>query len=254
MLKIVFVRHGESVWNLENRFTGWTDVDLSPRGVAESHETAEVLKREGYTFDIAFTSVLKRAIRTLWIILDDMDLMWIDVYRSWRLNERHYGSLQGLNKKEMADKFGLEQVQTWRRSYDVPPPPLEPDDPRHPCNDRRYADVPKTLLPGTESLKLTLERALPYWNEAISPKLKQGKRILVSAHGNSLRAIVKFLDSVSDKDIVNLNIPTGVPLVYELDDRLKALRHYYLGDEEKIRRATQAVAGQLTRPGEGQRK
>ncbi len=247
MIKIVFVRHGESVWNLENRFTGWTDVDLSERGVAESHEVAEILKHEGYTFDIAFTSVLKRAIRTLWIILDDMDLMWIDVYRSWRLNERHYGSLQGLNKNEMADKFGLEQVQQWRRSYDIPPPPLEPDDPRHPCNDRRYAEMPKSLLPGTESLKLTLERVLPYWDEAIVPKLKEGKRILVSAHGNSLRAIVKYLDSVSDEDIVKLNIPTGVPLVYDLDERLKAQRHYYLGDEEKIRRATKAVAGQLKR-------
>src|SRR4030042_508274 len=211
MIKIVFVRHGESVWNLENRFTGWTDVDLSPRGVAESHETADVLKREGYTFDIAFTSVLKRAIRTLWIILDDMDLMWLDVYRSWQLNERHYGALQGLNKKEMADKFGLEQVQQWRRSYDVPPPPLKPDDPRHPKNDSRYADVPTNLLPATESLKLTLERVLPYWNDAIVPTLKEGKRILVSAHGNSLRAIVKPLDSVSDKDIVNLNIPPGIP-------------------------------------------
>ncbi len=252
MIKIVFVRHGESVWNLENRFTGWTDVDLSPRGVAESHETAETLKRENYTFDIAFTSVLKRAIRTLWIILEDMDLMWLNVYRSWRLNERHYGSLQGLNKKEMADKFGFEQVQKWRRSYDTPPPPLEADDPRHPKNDRRYAGVPKDLLPATESLKLTLERVLPYWNEVITPELKQGKKILVSAHGNSLRAIVKHLDSVSDEDIVKLNIPTGIPLVYELDDQLNAIRHYYLGDEEKIRRATEAVAGQLkgqTRPG-----
>ncbi len=248
MIKIVFVRHGESVWNLENRFTGWTDMDLSQRGVAESHEVAEVLKSEGYAFDIAFTSVLKRAIRTLWIILDDMDLMWIDVYRSWRLNERHYGSLQGLNKNEMADKFGFEQVQQWRRSYDVPPPALEADDPRHPRNDRRYTDVPKDLLPGTESLKMTLERVLPYWDEAIVPKLKEGKRILVSAHGNSLRAIVKYLDSVSDEDIVKLNIPTGIPLVYELDDRLRAIRHYYLGDEEKIRRATATVAGQLKGP------
>jgi 2,3-bisphosphoglycerate-dependent phosphoglycerate mutase len=247
MIKIVFVRHGESVWNLENRFTGWTDVDLSPRGIAESHETAEALKNARLTFDISFTSVLKRAIRTLWLILDDMDLMWLDVYRSWRLNERHYGSLQGLNKKEMADKFGIEQVQIWRRSYDVPPPPLENDDPRHPKNDRRYADVPKDLLPATESLKLTLVRVLPYWNDTIVPKLKEGKRIIVCAHGNSLRAIVKHLDSVSDKDIVNLNIPTGIPLVYELDDRLNAIRHYYLGDEEKIKRATEKVAGQLRR-------
>ena len=245
MIKIVFVRHGESVWNLENRFTGWTDVDLSRHGVAESHEVAEVLKREGYTFDIAFTSVLKRAIRTLWIILDDMDLMWIDVYRSWRLNERHYGALQGLHKKETADKYGYEQVHQWRRSYDVPPPALETNDQRHPCNDRRYAGVPGELLPGTESLKTTLERVLPYWNEAIAPKLKEGRMILVSAHGNSLRAIIKYLDSVSQRDIVELNIPTGIPLVYELDEQLRAVRHYYLGDEEKIRRATAAVAGQL---------
>jgi 2,3-bisphosphoglycerate-dependent phosphoglycerate mutase len=245
MIKIVFVRHGESVWNIENRFTGWTDVDLSQHGVAESHEVAEVLKREGYTFDIAFTSVLKRAIRTLWIILDDMDLMWIDVYRSWRLNERHYGALQGLNKKETADKYGYEQVHQWRRSYDVLPPALEASDPRHPCNDRRYAGVRGELLPGTESLKTTLERVLPYWDEAIVPKLKEGRRILVSAHGNSLRAIIKYLDSVSERNIVELNIPTGVPLVYELDEQLRAKRHYYLGDEEKIRRATAAVAGQL---------
>ena len=245
MITIVFVRHGESVWNLENRFTGWTDVDLSPRGIAESHETAETLKQENYTFDIAFTSVLKRAIRTLWIILEDMDLMWIDVLRSWRLNERHYGSLQGLNKKEMADKFGFELVQKWRRSYDTPPPPLEADDPRHPKFDRRYAGVPGELLPATESLKLTLERVLPYWNQTIIPELKKGKKILVSAHGNSLRAIVKHLDSVPDEEIVKLNIPTGIPLVYELDDKLTAVRHYYLGDEEKIRRATEAVAGQL---------
>jgi 2,3-bisphosphoglycerate-dependent phosphoglycerate mutase len=247
-IKIVFVRHGESVWNLENRFTGWTDVDLSQRGITESHDVAQVLKREGYTFDVAFTSVLKRAIRTLWIILDDMDLMWIDVYRSWRLNERHYGALQGLNKKEMADKFGYEQVQTWRRSYDIPPPPIDIRDPRHPCRDRRYGSAPKELLPGTESLKLTLERVLPYWKEAIVPKLKQGNRILVSAHGNSLRAIVKHLDAVSDKDIVGLNIPTGIPLVYELDSKLKPVRHYYLGDPEKIRQATAAVAGQIGVP------
>jgi 2,3-bisphosphoglycerate-dependent phosphoglycerate mutase len=251
MIKIVFVRHGESVWNLENRFTGWTDVDLSQHGVAESHEVAEVLKREGYTFDIAFTSVLKRAIRTLWIILDDMDLMWIDVYRSWRLNERHYGALQGLNKKETADKYGYEQVHQWRRSYDVPPPALEVSDPRHPCNDRRYACVHKELLPGTESLKTTLERVLPYWDEAIVPKLKDGRRILISAHGNSLRAIIKYLDSVSQRDIVELNIPTGIPLVYELDEQLRAVRHYYLGDKEKIRRATAAVAGQLKGPTKG---
>jgi len=251
MIKIVFVRHGESVWNLKNRFTGWTDVDLSQRGVAESHDVAEVLKREGYTFDIAFTSVLKRAIRTLWIILEDMDLMWIEVLRSWQLNERHYGALQGLNKKETAQKFGYEQVHQWRRSYDVLPPALDPNDPRHPSNDRRYAGVPKEQLPATESLKTTLERVLPYWHNAIVPKLKEGKSILVSAHGNSLRAIVKYLDSVSEKDIVALNIPTGIPLVYELDEQMRAMKHYYLGDPEKIKRATAAVAGQLKGSSQG---
>ena len=248
--KIVFVRHGESIWNLENRFTGWTDVDLSQRGIAESHDVAEVLKSEGYAFDVAFTSVLKRAIRTLWIILEDMDLMWIDVFRSWRLNERHYGALQGLNKKETAEKHGLEQVQQWRRSYDVPPPALEPDDSRHPFHDRRYESVPKELLPATESLKITLERVLPYWHDNIVPMLKQDKRILVSAHGNSLRAIVKYLDSVPDDKVVGLNIPTGIPLVYELDEQLKSQRHYYLGDEEKIKRATASVAGQLKGTGQ----
>jgi 2,3-bisphosphoglycerate-dependent phosphoglycerate mutase len=245
MTKLVLVRHGESTWNLENRFTGWTDVDLSERGVRESHEVAEVLKKEGYTFDVAFTSVLKRAIRTLWIILDDMDLLWIDVYRSWRLNERHYGALQGLNKKEMTEQYGFEQVHTWRRSYDTPPPPLSQADSRHPCHDPRYANVPKEQLPATESLKMTLERVLPYWQEAIAPKLKEKKRVLVSAHGNSLRALVKYLDSVSDEEITELNIPTGIPLVYELDEQLKAQTHYYVGDKEKIKKATAAVAGQL---------
>ena len=227
-------------------------MDLSPRGVAESHDTAEVLKREGFTFDIAFTSVLKRAIRTLWIILEDMDLMWIEVLRSWRLNESHYGALQGLNKKDTADKFGYEQVHQWRRSYDVPPPALELNDTRHPSNDRRYADVPTNELPATESLKMTLERALPYWHDAIVPKLKEGKRVLVSAHGNSLRAIVKYLDSVPEKDIVALNIPTGIPLVYELDQQMRAVKHYYLGDPEKIKQATAAVAGQLKGAGRGE--
>jgi len=249
MVKVVFVRHGESVWNLENRFTGWTDVDLSEKGLRESHEVAEVLNRQGYTFDIAFTSVLKRSIRTLWVILDDMELMWIDVRRSWRLNERHYGALQGLYKNKTADKYGLEQVQKWRRGYDVMPPALSPEDERHPCHDRRYDDVPREVLPACESLKTTLERVLPYWNEAIVPELQAGKRVLVSAHGNSLRAIVKYLDSVGDEEITGLNIPTGVPLVYELDGRMRAVRHYYLGDEEKIRKATAAVAGQLKNPG-----
>jgi 2,3-bisphosphoglycerate-dependent phosphoglycerate mutase len=240
------VRHGQSTWNLENRFTGWTDVDLSPRGAQEAHEAAEALIRGEYTFDVAFTSVLKRAIRTLWIILDDMDLMWIPVQRSWRLNERHYGVLQGLNKSDMAEKFGLEQVQVWRRSYDTPPDPLRRDDPRHPCHERRYAEVPRELLPATESLKTTLGRVLPYWHEAIVPALRGGERVLIAAHGNSLRALVKYLDGVSDGEITELNIPTGIPLVYELDDDLRAQRHYYLADEEKVRSATAAVASQLT--------
>ncbi len=246
MVKLVLVRHGQSTWNLENRFTGWTDVDLSEQGVREAHEAADVLRREGYTFDLAFTSVLKRAIRTLWIVLDDMDLMWVPVYRSWRLNERHYGVLQGLNKKETAEKYGLEQVQIWRRGYDTPPGELSKDDNRHPGHDRRYADVPVERLPATESLKTTLERVLPYWHEEIAPMLKQGKQVLVSAHGNSMRALVKYFDGVSDEEITQLNIPTGIPLVYELDDQLRARTHYYLGDPEKVKAATASVAGQLT--------
>lgn len=245
MTKLVMIRHGQSTWNLANRFTGWTDVDLSEQGVREAHEGADVLKREGYTFDVAFTSVLKRAIRTLWIVLDDMDLMWIPVHRSWRLNERHYGALQGLNKKETADRYGVDQVQIWRRSYDIPPGALSEEDDRHPRHDRRYADVPKEQLPTTESLKTTLNRVLPYWHETIVPALRVGQRVLIAAHGNSMRAVVKYLDDVSDEDMVKLNIPTGVPLVYELDDDLKAQRHYYLGDEEKIRAATASVAAQL---------
>jgi len=249
MLRLVLVRHGQSTWNLENRFTGWTDVDLSERGVQEAHEAAEALKEQGYTFDLAFTSVLKRAIRTLWIILSDMDLMWIPVYRSWRLNERHYGVLQGLNKKEMVDKHGLEQVQIWRRSYDTPPPALAEDNEQHPRFDPRYADVPREELPRAESLKMTLERVMPCWYQVIVPQLEEGKKVLISAHGNSLRALVKYLDSVSDEQITALNIPTGIPLVYELDDELKVLTHYYLADDEKVRKAASAVAGQLTRPG-----
>ena len=246
MIKLVLVRHGESVWNLENRFTGWTDVDLSEKGIREAHEAAFVLKDEGYTFDIAFTSVLKRAIRTLWIILDDMDLMWIPVHRSWRLNERHYGALQGFNKSDTADRFGLEQVHLWRRSYDVPPDPLQETDVRHPMYDPRYAHVTKSELPAAESLKLTLARVLPYWHEEIVPKLQEKKRILIVAHGNSLRALVKYLDSMSDKEIVELNIPTGIPLVYEFDDELNVQTHYYLEDEETIQKATASVAAQLS--------
>lgn len=250
MVKLVLLRHGQSTWNLENKFTGWTDVDLSEQGVREAHEAAEVLQKEGYTFDVAFTSVLKRAIRTLWIVLDDMDLMWIPVQRSWRLNERHYGSLQGLGKKDTADKYGLEQVQIWRRSYDIPPDPVSETDPRHPRNDPRYADVARQELPATESLKTTLERVLPYWHGEICPVLREGKKMLISAHGNSLRALVKHLDSVSDEEITGLNIPTGIPLAYELNEDLLPLRHYYLGDQEKIKQATASVASQLTGPTE----
>jgi 2,3-bisphosphoglycerate-dependent phosphoglycerate mutase len=251
MVKLVLLRHGQSTWNVENKFTGWTDVDLSEQGVREAHDAAEVLARERYTFDIAFTSVLKRAIRTLWVVLDDMDLMWIPVHRSWRLNERHYGSLQGLGKNDTAEKYGLEQVQIWRRSYNTPPGPVSQTDRRHPANDPRYADVAKEDLPATESLKTTLERVLPYWHGEICPVLREGKRVLISAHGNSLRALVKHLDSISDEEITGLNIPTGIPLVYELDDDLAAQRHYYLGDEEKIKKATASVASQLTHPAEG---
>ncbi len=244
MYKIVLLRHGQSTWNLENRFTGWTDVDLSEQGLAEAHEAARLLAAEGYTFDIAYTSVLKRAIRTLWILLDDMDLMWIPVVRHWRLNERHYGALQGLNKAETAAKHGDEQVHIWRRSYDIPPPALTEDDERFPGRDARYASLSKDELPLTESLKDTVERFLPYWHETIAPVVKSGRKVLVAAHGNSLRALVKYLDNVSESDITELNIPTGIPLVYELDDDLKPLKHYYLGDPEAARRAAEAVAKQ----------
>ena len=244
MHKLVLVRHGESTWNKENRFTGWTDVDLSERGCAEAKGAGQVLREQGYTFDVAYVSVLKRAIRTLWIILDEMDLMWIPVYNSWRLNERHYGALQGLNKSETAAEFGEEQVRIWRRSYDIPPPPLEITDPRHPRNDRRYAGLAGHELPVTECLKDTVARFLPYWHEVIAPVVKEGKRVLIAAHGNSLRALVKYLDKVPDDVIPGLNIPTGVPLVYELDDKLQPLKHYYLGDQEEIRKAMEAVARQ----------
>jgi len=244
MHRLVLIRHGESDWNRENRFTGWTDVDLSEKGLAEAHEGGRVLKAEGYTFDVAFTSVLKRAIRTLWIVLDEMDLMWIPVYRTWRLNERHYGALQGLNKSETAEKFGEAQVKIWRRSYDVPPPALEPADPRYPGHEARYKSLTKDELPLTECLKDTVARFLPWWHETAAPAVRSGQRVLIAAHGNSLRALVKYLDNISDDEIVGLNIPTGVPLVYELDDDLKPIRHYYLGDPEKIQAAMDAVAAQ----------
>jgi len=243
-IKLVLLRHGESQWNLENRFTGWTDVDLSEKGWDEAKRAGQILRAEGYTFDEAYTSVLKRSIRTLWIALEELDLMWIPVYRSWRLNERHYGALQGLNKKETAERFGKDQVHQWRRSYAVRPPTLTPDDERHPRFDPRYADLKPEEVPGAESLKDTLERVLPYWHEVLVPALKRGRRILVSAHGNSLRAMVKYLDHISDDEIPGLNIPTGFPLVYELDDELRAVNHFYLGDQDEIEKATSSVAAQ----------
>jgi 2,3-bisphosphoglycerate-dependent phosphoglycerate mutase len=244
MFKVVLIRHGESTWNKENRFTGWTDVDLSEKGMSEAEKGGLVLKKEGFVFDVAYTSVLKRAIRTLWTVLDKMDLMYIPVYNSWRLNERHYGSLQGLNKSEMAAKFGDDQVLVWRRSYDVPPPPLEANDPRSPKNDPRYKNMDSKDIPLTECLKDTVARFLPYWHETIAPAIKSGKRVIIAAHGNSLRALVKYLDNISDEEIVHLNIPTGMPLVYELDDDLKAIKHYYLGDPEEVKKAMDAVAAQ----------
>jgi 2,3-bisphosphoglycerate-dependent phosphoglycerate mutase len=246
MKQLVLLRHGESIWNKENRFTGWTDVGLSERGIEEAVAAGRTLREQGFAFDVAFTSVLKRAIKTLWIVLEEMDLMWIPIHNSWRLNERHYGALQGLNKAETAAKHGLEQTQLWRRSYDVPPPPLPPDDPRHPRYDPRYRSLRPEELPATESLKDTVQRFLPYWHERIAPALHAGQRVIIAAHGNSLRALVKYLDRISDAEIVGLNIPTGIPLVYELDDDLQPLRHYYLGDPEAIAQATAAVAGQLT--------
>jgi len=244
MHTVVLLRHGESDWNRENRFTGWTDVDLSEKGVAEAHEAARQLTEGGYQFDVAYTSVLKRAIRTLWIVLEDMDQMWIPVHRSWRLNERHYGALQGLNKAETAARHGEAQVKIWRRSYDTPPPPLTPDDERYPGRDPRYANVPPQDLPLTESLKDTVARFLPYWTETIVPVIRSAKRVLIAAHGNSLRALVKHLDGISEQDIVGLNIPTGVPLIYELDPAMRPLRHFYLGDPEAVAAAQRAVANQ----------
>jgi len=244
MKKLVLLRHGESLWNKENIFTGWTDVDLSEKGVEEARTAGRLLKAAGFVFDVAFTSVLKRAIRTLWIVQDEMDLMWIPVHLSWRLNERHYGALQGLNKAEMAAKFGEEPVLLWRRSYDVRPPALDETDERYPGHDPRYKDLEEKDLPLTECLKDTVARFLPYWHEAMAPTIQSGKKVIIAAHGNSLRALVKYLDNVSDDDIVKLNIPTGIPLVYELDDDLKPINHYYLGDPEEVKRAMQTVADQ----------
>jgi len=243
-MKLVLLRHGESIWNLEDRFTGWTDIDLSTRGIAEAKEAGKALRENGYSFDVAFTSVLKRAIRTLWLVLDEMDLMWIPVHRSWRLNERHYGTLQGLNKAEMALKMGEEQVHMWRRGYDIRPPALEKADKRYPGNDPKYRELAESELPLTESLKDTIVRCVPYWHEVITPILKSGKHVIVSAHGNSLRALVKHLDKIGDDEIVNLNIPTGIPLVYELNERLKPLNHYYLGDADEVEKAINEVAAQ----------
>ena len=245
MKKLVLIRHGESVWNKENRFTGWTDVRLTEKGVQEAVRAAELLRQEKLVFDIAYTSVLSRAIKTLWIVLEQMDLMWIPVHRSWRLNERHYGALQGLNKAETAQKHGMEQVQRWRRGYDVRPPVLTPDDPRFPGNDPRYAALDKADLPLTESLKDTVARFLPYWQETIAPTIRVGKRVLIAAHGNSLRALVMYLDKISEQEIVSLNIPTGIPLVYDLQDDLTPVRSKYLGDPEAAKRASRSVADQL---------
>jgi 2,3-bisphosphoglycerate-dependent phosphoglycerate mutase len=244
MHKLVLLRHGESIWNRENRFTGWVDVGLTEQGQAEAHAAGELLRREGFVFDVAFTSVLKRAIKTLWIALEDMDRMWIPVRHSWRLNERHYGALQGLNKAETAAKFGEAQVKIWRRAYDTPPPALSENDARLIASDPRYAELESSIVPETECLKDVVSRFLPYWHEAISPAIRSGHRVIIVAHGNSLRALVKYLDEVSDQDIVDLNIPTGQPLVYELNDKLRPIRHYYLGDEDTIRAAMQAVANQ----------
>jgi 2,3-bisphosphoglycerate-dependent phosphoglycerate mutase len=250
MHKIVLLRHGQSSWNLENRFTGWTDVDLSEAGVGEARQAGRLLHEQGYDFDRVYTSVLKRAIRTAWLVLEEMDRMWLPLELDWRLNERHYGALQGLNKAETARRFGDEQVRVWRRSYDTPPPPLEKNDPRYPGNDLRYRNLPPEQLPLTESLKDTVARVLPCWHDVLAPQVHAGRRLLLAAHGNSLRALVKYLDGMSDEAIVELNIPTGVPLVYELDEGMKPTRHYYLGDPDAVARAAAAVASQgKARPG-----
>jgi 2,3-bisphosphoglycerate-dependent phosphoglycerate mutase len=244
MYKLVLVRHGQSTWNLENRFTGWTDVGLTDLGVSEAHEAGKLLREGGYVFDVAYTSVLRRAIQTLWIVLQEMNLEWIPVVNAWQLNERHYGALQGLNKAETAAKFGEAQVKIWRRSYDTPPPALELDDERHPRFDRRYASLTPEQLPATESLKITLDRVLPYWESTLAPAIKSGQQVLIAAHGNSIRAMVKYLDNVSEADITELNIPTGLPLVYELDENLKPIKSYYLGDPEEAAKKAAAVANQ----------
>ena len=241
---LILLRHGQSIWNKENRFTGWTDVDLSEKGKGEAKKAGELLKKEGFVFDIAYTSVLKRAIRTLWTVMDEMNLMWIPVIRNWRLNERHYGALQGLNKAETAQKFGDDQVKIWRRSYDIQPPALDKTDERFPGKDPRYSDLDEKDIPLTECLKDTVERFVPYWENVIAPTVKSGKRVIIAAHGNSLRALVKYLDKISDDKIVELNIPTGIPLVYELDESLKPINNYYLGDPDEIAKAAQAVANQ----------
>jgi 2,3-bisphosphoglycerate-dependent phosphoglycerate mutase len=251
MYRVVLLRHGESTWNQENRFTGWVDVDLSDKGRQEAQAAGRLLKAEGFSFDVGYSSLLKRAIRTLWIVQDELDLLWLPVQRSWRLNERHYGALQGLNKAETAAKHGEAQVKVWRRSYDIPPPPITASDPQFPGRDPRYAAVPATSLPLTECLKDTVARFLPYWHETIAPAIRGGQRVIVAAHGNSLRALVKYLDGISDADIVELNIPTGIPLVYELDADLRPLRHYYLGDPAAARRAAEAVANQGGARGSG---
>jgi 2,3-bisphosphoglycerate-dependent phosphoglycerate mutase len=245
MKTLVLLRHGESIWNQQNRFTGWTDVGLSEKGEQEALEAGRTLAREGYAFDVAYTSVLKRAIKTLWIVLEEMDLMWIPVYRTWRLNERHYGALQGLNKAEIAARHGEAQTKLWRRSYTVRPPALTPDDDRYPGGDPRYVRLTPDQLPLTECLQDTVARFLPYWKETIAPAVRSGERVLIAAHGNSLRALVKHLDGISDENIVGLNIPTGIPLVYELNDDLSRMRSFYLGDQEEIQKATQKVADQL---------
>lgn len=244
MYKLVLIRHGESEWNKSNLFTGWTDVDLTEKGISEATTAGKLLKEEGFTFDLAYTSVLKRAIRTLWIVMDEMDLMWIPVIRDWRLNERHYGALQGLNKAETAAKYGEDQVKIWRRSYDTQPPALEESDPRYPGHDSRYASLSKDELPLTECLKDTVARFLPLWNDKIAPLVKLGKKVVIVAHGNSIRALVKHLDNISEEEIISLNIPTGVPLVYELDENLNPIKSYYLGDPEAIKKAMDAVANQ----------